>query len=115
MASELSEQMSLVKHLTKAGLFFCAIPNGGKRDGKTARILAMSGVRRGAPDLLVFDPPPVGGYVGLAIELKRVKGGKPSKAQIFWQKALTTRGWYATVSSGSHEALLTMRSLGYRV
>lgn len=44
------------------------IPNGGKRDAKTATILKRQGVKAGVPDLHL--PVARGGYHGLYIELK---------------------------------------------
>ncbi len=45
-----------------------AIPNGGKRDGRTAANLKREGVLSGVWD--IFVPFPSGGYCGLWIEMK---------------------------------------------
>jgi hypothetical protein len=115
MPSELSEQMALCRQLTLAGLCFCAVPNGGLRDKRTAKMLSLSGVRAGVPDLLIFDPPPGGGYVGTAIELKRIKGGRPTARQKRWLEELQKRGWLTFVAHGSRAALVRLRQEGYRV
>jgi hypothetical protein len=55
-----------------------AIPNGGKRDGRTGAVLKAEGVLAGIPDLHV--PIPRNGYASLYLELKR-KGKKATKTQ----------------------------------
>lgn len=62
-----------------------AIPNGGKRDARTAALLKAEGLRSGVAD--VFLPVPriaPSGYVsycGLYIEMKKPKGGVQSPEQ----------------------------------
>lgn len=55
--SEDSEQAEVVRRLRRAGYLVAAVPNGGKRDARTAGILKKTGVVKGVPDLLIFDPP----------------------------------------------------------
>lgn len=88
-----------IKHPELAMLFH--IPNGGKRDARTAAILKRQGVKAGVPDL--FLPVPRGGYHGLFIELK-AKGGRLSDHQERWIKALTIEGYKAIVCYGHEEA-----------
>ena len=57
--SESSEQITLVRKLRRSGVQMCAVPNGGRRTMREARILLREGVEPGVPDLLIFDPPPV--------------------------------------------------------
>lgn len=77
------------------------IPNGGKRDARTAAILKRQGVKAGVPDLCL--PVPRGGYHGLFIELK-TKTGRLSDNQERWLKALTIEGYKAIVCYGHEEA-----------
>ena len=79
-----------------------AIPNGGKRDIRTAAMLKAEGVKPGVPD--IFLPVSRGGKHGLYIELKRRKGGTVSKAQEAWIRALTHQGYVCTVCYGAEEA-----------
>jgi hypothetical protein len=51
------------------------VPNGEARDPRTAAKLKWLGVRPGVPDLLL--PMPRGPYAGLALEMKRRRGGPP--------------------------------------
>ena len=75
-----------------------AIPNGGKRDIRTAAMLKAEGVKPGVPD--IFLPVSRGGKHGLYIELKRRKGGTVSKAQEAWIRALMHQGYVCTVCHG---------------
>ena len=84
-----------------------AIPNGGKRAIKTAVALKKQGVKRGVPDMCL--PVPRGGFNGLYIELKRVKGGTVSDEQREWIAALNTQGYKAIVCHGAEEAIEQIR------
>lgn len=84
-----------------------AIPNGGKRAIKTAVALKKQGVKRGVPDMCL--PVPRGGFNGLYIELKRVKGGTVSDEQGAWINALNAQGYRAVVCCGAQEAIKTIR------
>lgn len=65
------------------------------------------------PDLLLFDPPPIGGSCGVALELKRRKGGRTSPKQERWLRELEARGWVALVCHGAEEAIQELERLGY--
>ena len=91
--------------------WFAAIPNGGARSKATAGKLKAEGVRKGVPDYLmpvsmsVKDGDVVGlyrEYIGLAIELKRRKGGRVEPEQHDWMAHLSEQGWRCHVASG-HE------------
>lgn len=79
-----------------------AIPNGGKRDIRTAAMLKAEGVKPGVPD--IFLPVSRGGKHGLYIELKRRKGGTVSKAQEAWIRALSAQGYMCAVCHGAEAA-----------
>jgi len=69
----------------KRSLLF-AIPNGGKRDQRTASSLKMEGVLSGVPD--IFFAFPTRSAYGLFIEMKRRKGGRVDPEQKKIMKAL---------------------------
>jgi hypothetical protein len=79
------------------------------------------GVKKGVPDVLVFDAPPKGrefGMCGTAIELKPRKDGKgrgkkPTADQDAWLTELRGRGWFAKVCHGADEAIGWLEELGY--
>ena len=114
MVSELSAQIRIVRDLRRAKILFCAVPNGGRRDRRTAIMLKASGTVAGVPDLLIFDPPPVGGFVGVALELKTL-GGRVSKVQKAWLEDLKNRGWASLVARGYMDAVSQLQKLGYEV
>ena len=78
------------------------IPNGGSRHKVEARKLKEQGVKAGVPDVCL--PVARGGYHGLYVELKRIKGGKVSSDQQDWIKALAAEGYMAVVCRGWNEA-----------
>ena len=77
------------------------VPNGGKRDAKTASILKRCGVKAGVPDLVL--PVARCGYHGLYIELK-VGKNRTSSNQKKWLKSLNAQGYKAVVCYGFNEA-----------
>ena len=77
------------------------IPNGGKRDKRTAVALKRQGVKAGVPDICL--PVARNGYHGLYIELKAGKN-KATKNQEKWQVFLNDQGYYAVICYGWHEA-----------
>lgn len=108
--TEAAEQELVVVWLKarKPPLQFAAVPNGGRRSPREAAALARQGVRKGVPDLLVFDATRAG-EVGLAIEMKRRSGGTVSPHQKDWHKALRERGWRVEVCRGADEAIAVLR------
>jgi hypothetical protein len=68
-----------------------AVPNGGKRDARTAAILKEEGVVAGVADLILLIPNRF--YGALLIEMKTAKG-KQSTSQKQWQKLITERREY---------------------
>lgn len=112
--TETSEQMALVRWLRRHRLVFCHVPNGGLRLKSEARKLKAMGTQAGVPDILVFSPPPGGEFVGAAIELKRIGGGRPATpSQREWLTRLSDLGWATTVARGHREAEEWLVSLGY--
>lgn len=77
------------------------VPNGGKRDAKTAAILKRCGVKPGVPDPAL--PAARRGYHGLYIELKAGKN-RTSKNQDMWLKSLGEQGYFTAVAYGFEEA-----------
>lgn len=102
IATEDQEQIKLATWMTKQGIRFYAIPNGGKRNLLEAVKLKRMGMSAGVPDLCI--PIPSGSYHGLYLELKREKGGKVSHEQAEWLAFLTEKGYYAQVAKGFEEA-----------
>ncbi len=109
-------QAIVVAWLRRAGILFCSVPNGARTSWTVAKRLKAEGLVAGAPDLLIFDPPPVNmDRRGVALEMKAPDGAKPSPEQLEWQARLTARGWVALVCYGHADALGELARLGYRV
>lgn len=79
-----------------------AIPNGGKRDVRTAVKLKREGVTKGVPDL--SWPLARHQYHGLYIEMK-VHPNTPSDEQTDFMNWLTSQGYCALVCYSSDEAI----------
>ena len=84
-----------------AGVFF-AIPNGGKRNLVTAKIMRDEGVIPGIPDLMLAAPS-ASGLHGLFIELKTARGSV-SQAQRKAHAALEDQGYRVAVARGYEAA-----------
>lgn len=80
-----------------------AVPNGGQRHVVVGAKLKAEGVRKGFPDLMLLTP--AGGYSGLIIEMKRVKGGSVSAEQADWLAWLAEQGFKTAVCKGADPAL----------
>jgi len=107
MKTEQQEQILLMatvaafhKHFTP---YLAHIPNGGARNPKTGAIMKKMGVKKGMPDLIYFRAR--GGYFGLYIEMKRIKGGRLSKDQREVCQRLTDEGYLVREALGAEQAL----------
>ncbi|CAK0777217.1 VRR-NUC domain-containing protein [Gammaproteobacteria bacterium] len=118
------EHIALADWLRANLIFFHHSPNGGVRpsrtDAKGARFsnegkkLQRMGTIKGFPDFLVIDPPPpFTEGPPVAVELKRVKGGKPSPEQLDLMAELEKRGWTCYLAKGADAAITFLKSLGY--
>ena len=83
------------------------IPNGGLRNVVVATKLKAEGTQKGFPDIIL--PVARQEYHGLAIELKRAKGGRLSEEQKWWLENLSKQGWLAVVCRGAAEAIDTLK------
>lgn len=74
------------------------VPNEGKRSYAAGRRLVAEGLKSGVPDICL--PVARGGYHGLYIELKRLRGGKLTEDQRDWLDALNDEGYMTTMCKG---------------
>lgn len=110
------EQVVVAQWLDRAGIVYCAVPNGGHRHPSVANKLRDEGVKPGVPDILIFTPPPNSPTApGTALEMKKPKGGRLSEDQARWRDLLTALGWEWRQGNGAAEALKALNALGYRV
>jgi len=104
--TEDQEQTILATWLTKKGIKFFAIPNGGYRNPMEAVKLRRMGVQSGVPDLCIpYAQEP---YHGLYIELKRVGPHHVSDAQKYWIDFLQAQGYCAKICIGFDEARIVI-------
>ena len=112
--TEDGEQRLLAMWLNLRGVLWTHCPNGGRRTIGVARKLKAAGVRKGIPDVLVFTKPPKQpGASGVALELKRSKGGQVSAAQKAVLAGLQECGWVCYVAHGAEAAIKFLKGLGY--
>lgn len=106
-------QFAVAQTLDDLGLLWCHVPNGEKRTEAVGRKLKRLGVKRGVPDVLIFDPPPAYPLcVGAALELKTATG-RVSPQQAMWCEMLRDRLWLAAVVRGPEEAAERLKEWGY--
>lgn len=82
------------------------IPNGGKRTHAAGGRMKAEGLKKGVPDLCL--PAARCGCHALYIELKRMKGGRPSEEQLEWIDRLTKQGNMALICCGWEQAADTI-------
>ena len=100
--TEAEEQIAVADYLRARRVFFHHSPNEGKNEVQYIVKQKRLGMRVGFPDIIIFEPR--GNYHGLAIELKREKGGRVSEAQKECLDELNARGYLAVVCRGFTEA-----------
>lgn len=112
---ESAEQAALALWLDARRLTWCHVPNGGWRHVATAVQLRAQGVKAGVPDVLIFDPSPRYPKArGVAIELKRLRGGRLAPEQQEWLGRLSGAGWLVQVCAGAQAAVdWLQRGVGY--
>lgn len=108
--TEYQECADFARFLERRGYLFTHIPLGGLRDKKEAARLRAIGTKRGVPDFLIFDA----GARGVAVEMKREKGGRVSEDQRRWLDLLSRLGWITFVARGARDAIEKMEKLDPR-
>lgn len=78
------------------------IPNEGRRSVRTGARMRAEGLKKGVPDICL--PVARCGCHALYIELKRMRGGKPTNEQLDWVDKLTRQGNMALICQGWEKA-----------
>lgn len=101
---ELNTQIAVVNYLTMQypNALFCASAGGLKTTLGQAKNMKLAGYKKGFPDLFIYEPR--GGFNGLAIELKKHKGGKEREEQREWIRRLLKRAYSASIEHGFDNA-----------
>lgn len=108
--TEAQLQMAVARYLDARGFLWCHVPNGEARNAVTGAKLKRMGVKRGVPDVLIFDkgskfgPDRYREWIGLAIELK-VGKNKVTPSQVEWLDALEKKGWHCAVCYSLDEVI----------
>ena len=87
-------------------VLWCASAGGARTSMNEAKRLKAAGYKKGFPDVFVYEPR--GAFHGLAIELKKDKGGRVSATQREWIAALEARGYRAVVAKGLEAAQMVI-------
>ena len=103
--SEANQQEIVVKYLRLAypNALYCASAGGMRTSYLQAIKMKRTGYVKGFPDLFIYEPN--ADYHGLAIEMKKEKGGVASPEQKWWQEQLRNRGYASYICKGSEEAI----------
>lgn len=115
---EAPEQRALARWLNERGICWVHVPNGGARNLFVAAELKRQGVKRGYPDVTIYDAPPnLPGKVGTVLELKPPRSvdpyAEPTDEQIQWLALLRERNWLALVAYGVADATRQLSDAGY--
>ena len=103
--SEANQQEIVIKYLRLAypDALYCASAGGMRTSYLQAIKMKRTGYVKGFPDLFIYEPR--NEYNGLAIEMKKEKGGVASPEQKRWQDQLRNRGYASYICKGSEEAM----------
>lgn len=115
--TEHQEQRAVCQWLAARHLLYAANTDGvyyghGNDAAIRGAIARRAGAKKGRPDIEVYTR--VAGRPdirGLAIEMKREKGGKVSPEQHWWHAQLLECGWLVRVCAGADEAIAWLSSL----
>lgn len=111
-AREQAEVVSALRKQTPRLRCHFAVPNGHVRN-RVDLAVKMEGVRKGAPDYLIFDAPRNVPYaVGVALEMKKTQGGTVRKEQHACLADLASCGWVVIIGHGSADAIAKLSLLG---
>jgi len=103
--SESNQQEIVIKYLRLAysDALYCASAGGMRTSYLQAIKMKRTGYVKGFPDLFIYEPR--GEFFGLAIEMKKEKGGVASPEQKRWQEQLRNRGYCSYICKGKDEAI----------
>jgi len=103
--SESNQQEIVIKYLRLAypDALYCASAGGMRTSYLQAVKMKRTGYVKGFPDLFIYEPR--GAFYGLAIEMKKEKGGVASPEQKRWLEQLRNRGYASYICKGKDEAI----------
>ncbi len=99
--TEYQEQVAFIRYLELKGYDYFHVPNSTyTKSWNQKRLNKALGVKPGVPDIFVI----VEGDL-ITVEMKRVKGGRATQAQLDWIKKLNSAGIPSKVCRGAQEAI----------
>jgi hypothetical protein len=103
--SESNQQEIVINYIKLAypDVLYCASAGGMRTSYLQAVKMKRTGYVKGFPDLFIYEPR--GAFYGLAIEMKKEKGGTASPEQKRWQEQLRNRGYASYICKGKDEAI----------
>jgi hypothetical protein len=111
---EKDERRVLRAWLNAKGIHFDENLEGAKRSVRQQVAAKRDGMKRGRPDFEIHTVPPLMPSArGVAIELKRQKGGTLTREQASKLMRLYGDGWAVKVARGSGEAIAWLETLGW--
>ena len=114
MPTEHCEMVLFAKYLRAKNLFWLHVPNEGKRSIVSAKQLSDIGLLKGAADVLIMQSPPKYPEAkGVAIEMKRIKGGKLSAEQETFLSDASRHGWITYVARGWQDGVKFLNTIGW--
>lgn len=102
----------LVALLRAAGVAFFHVANERRTSERQGAHLKAMGVSAGVPDLVIVTPPPCGGYVAAALEVKR-EGGRLSDLQRAWLLTMRSCEWAVACEYGFDACVARLKEWGY--
>ena len=114
LATEHEDSVMVADWLRWHKIFFLHIPNEGKRSWNEGKKQKRIGMRKGAPDFLIFPPPLYRPQAcGTALELKRLEDGIVEEEQEDFLEQIGKYGWHTMICQGGDEAIKRLKELGY--
>ena len=111
---EETDQITVTDWLDVHRICYQASMMGAHLHPATRNRMKRIGCQAGHPDLIIYDSPPLmPEKKGVAIEMKRTKGGVVSDLQKEWQLKLQARGWVALICEGADAAISALERIGY--
>lgn len=111
--AEASEQKVVAEWLDYHGVLWFHCPNGGHRSARVGAELKRQGVKRGVPDIIILDRPPLKPeYIGCVVELK-AGAGRLTGDQLYWLYEFRQRQWLGVVTHGATETINRLVEFGY--
>jgi hypothetical protein len=103
--SEAYQQQLVVQFIRNnyPNALYCASAGGMRTSYLQAVKMKRTGYVKGFPDLFIYEPR--GEFFGLAIEMKKEKGGTASPEQKWWRDELRNRKYESYICKGSDEAI----------